>query len=273
MYNDKNIIAKQQKLLNGRQMFDVELTTNCNKQCYICPRDKLTRVGQIMPPEVFDVLCRWLPNDCDVFFAGLGEPLLHKHCIEFVQRLHNTGRKTSIMTNGKQLSRQTVHKLFAVGLDKLQISIVQKIDLHSIEHFMKLINDQYKDKVVFNIIKEPNIEEPKDELELLQKNGLSFCIKKVHNRAGMLYLTKQNDETLTCATFFCDTFISAKGDIFGCSNDINGKYCISSIDKMSFHELMEYKKRFLGNLHICNLCQQCNDEYRLKHFDKNKQYD
>ena len=260
-------IIKQQNLLAGRQMFDVELTTACNKHCYVCPREKLTRVGQEMTQDVFDLLCHWLPDDCDVFFAGLGEPLLHKQCTEYVHKLHLSGRKTSIMTNGKLLSTSQMRGLFAAGLDKLQISIIQKTDLFSVEHFVAMIDEEHKNKVVFNFIKEPDLETPKTVLEMLRDNGLRFCIKQVHNRAGLLYSTKRQNDIRTCATFFCDTFISAKGEIFVCSNDINGQCSVNTIMEMSFDELSEYKKKFLGNNQICGLCSQCTDEYRLKHFN------
>lgn len=256
----------QQRLLFGRQMFDVEITTFCNKCCYVCPREKLTRVGHEMTQEVFDSLCRWLPDDCDVFFAGLGEPLLHKQCTKYVHQLHLSGRKTSIMTNGQLLSATKVRELFAAGLDKLQISIIQKTDLASIKHFAALIADEYKGKVVFNIIKESESEEPQKELELLQEKGFGFCIKKVHNRAGHLYAEENIGDLQTCATFFCDTFISAMGEIFVCSNDINGRHSIGDIRNISFHDLLEYKKKFMGNQQICSICSQCTDEYRMKHF-------
>lgn len=152
--NEQQLIEKQQKLLLSKQMFDVELTTNCNKICYCCPRKQLLRTNRTMNEETFTKLCDWLPKDCNVFFAGFGEPLLHKSCINFIQRLHNSGRGTSIMTNGLLLNSETIAKLFDSGLDKLQISIIQKTDLNQIYDFAKMILPDYKKRVVFNIIKE-----------------------------------------------------------------------------------------------------------------------
>lgn len=269
MCNEEDIIKQQHKLLSGRQMFDVELTTACNKQCYICPRDKMTRVGQNMSLAIFDILCNWLPKDCDVFFAGMGEPLLHKSCAEFVKKLHLSGRKTSIMTNARLLSEAKLSELFSVGLDKLQISIIYKTDMSLIPNYLSIIADNNKNNVVFNIIKDVNTEISKRELDFFQEKGLRYCIKQVHNRAGHLYTADNNMDLHTCATFFCDTFISANGEIFVCSNDINGRHSIDNIQNISFLELLEYKKKFIGNKQICSLCLQCTDEYREKHFNKN----
>ena len=265
---DEQLIERQQKLLSSKQIFDVELTTNCNKKCYCCPRDKFKRTNSTMTEETFAKLCDWLPKDCSVFFAGFGEPLLHSSCIPFIRRLHNSGRGTSIMTNGITLNSETIAKLFDSGLDKLQISIIQKTDLNQIYDFIAIILPEYKNRVIFNIIKEKEMIPAMKEIEFLTKNGWYFCEKLIHNRAGHVYDAQKNDELTTCATFFCDTFINTQGQIHVCSNDINGDYIIDSIWNMSFSELIEYKKRYFGNKEICLNCNHCNDEYRLKHFEE-----
>ncbi len=263
------LVEKQQHLLSGRQMFDVELTTECNKKCDICPREKLLRKKRYMNECVFDKLCSWLPNNCDVFFAGFGEPLLHKSCANYVRELHKTGRGTSIMTNGILLSEEKVVELFDAGLDKLQISIIQKNDIQRISHFTGLIPPKFKKRVFFNIIKEIDMPSAKEAIITLKENDWLFCEKLVHNRAGLLYDAYNYSQTVTCATFFCDTFINSDGEIHVCSNDINGLYNIGTIDNVSHTELIHYKTQFFGNNKICPLCDNCNDEYRIKHFNEN----
>ena len=262
------MIQSQQKLLCGKQMFDVELTTNCNKKCYLCPRERLTRTNKKMTGETFELLCRWLPQECHVFFAGFGEPLLHDSCPDFIKELHNSGRKTSIMTNGILLTDEKINQLFSAGLDKLQISIIQKTDLDRIPYFTKLVPAEYQNRIVFNIIKEEQMPDASEELACLEAHGWKYCIKLAHNRAGLLFPADCGKKLKTCATFFCDTYINADGEIYVCSNDINGKHNIGTIKSMTFTELTEYKKQFLGNRQICPICTQCTDEYRLKHFEE-----
>ena len=170
MFSEKQLIEKQQKLLLGRQMFDVELTTSCNIQCYICPRKKFLRKDHSMCESIFEKLCSWLPNVCDVFFAGFGEPLLHSSCASFVQRLHDSGRGTSIMTNGTLLNVKNIEELFDSGLDKLQISIIQKNGIQRISYFTKFIPHKYKKHVVFNIIKEENMPSATKETKILTRS-------------------------------------------------------------------------------------------------------
>lgn len=247
-------------------MFDVELTTLCNKKCYCCPREKLTRTNRKMSKTTFDALCEWLPTDCDVFFAGFGEPLMHESCADFVKELHDSGRGTSIMTNGILLNEKMCGNLFGAGLDKLQVSIIQKTDLESITRFTEMIPREFRSCTVFNIIKEEEMENPDERIAEFLGDGWKFCAKQVHNRAGMLFPSAKSHELKTCATFFCDTYISADGEIQICSNDINGTNNIGTIFDMSFEELLLHKKRFFGNRQICPMCENCTDEYRLKHF-------
>ena len=266
MCNEQQIIEQQSRLLAGRQMFDVELTTVCNKECYVCPREKLLRKNGIMSEETFGRLTTWLPKNCDVFFAGLGEPLQHKLCISFIRLLHDSGRGTSIMTNGILLSGEKVAELFDSGLDKLQISIIQKTDLKKIQYFTTIIPPEFKSNVVFNVIREKEMSSASKELKYLDDNGWRYCEKLAHNRAGLLYNVCNKSKVVTCATFFCDTFVNCDGEIYVCSSDINGKFKIGSVYEMSFSELIEYKKHYIGNKAVCPLCRSCNDEYRLKHF-------
>ncbi len=261
-------IDKQNVLLNGRQMFDVEITTICNKHCYICPREKFERINRKMTKETFDILCNWLPSDCDVFFAGFGEPLTHELCIEFIQKLHKSGRGTSIMTNGILLNKNLISQLFENGLDKLQISIIKKLELTRLPHFFSLIENKYKSRIVFNIITDTNDDElPIDVQDKLQYGGYRHYIKHIHKRAGLLYPPDFKYKLKTCASFFVDTYIDTNGLIQVCCNDINGLYNIGSIRNMNFDDLVEYKRQFLGNIQICNLCPNCTDEYRIKHFE------
>lgn len=267
MCDEGKLELLQKHLLFGRQMFDVELTTDCNKKCYVCPREKLMRKNRVMSPATFDFLCHWLPVDCDVFFAGLGEPLLHSGCESFVNQLHLSGRGTSIMTNGKLITEAKVKRLFDMGLDNLQISIIQKTDLGDLKRLASLIPCELTPRVVFNIIKQDGEPSPLESIKFLSERGLRFVEKSIHNRAGYLFKSDNPNKLRTCATFFCDTFINADGEIHVCSNDINNIYRIGSIYSFDYASLVDYKAQFWGDVDICPLCQHCTDEYRVKHFD------
>ncbi len=265
MCNDGKIEKLQQRLLFGRQMFDVELTTDCNKKCHVCPREKLTRKRRVMATATFEFLCGWLPKDCDVFFAGLGEPLLHPDCDSFVHKLHQSGRRTSIMTNGSLISVEKLKRLFDNGLDNLQISIIQKTDFENLKKLVELIPSEFSDRVIINVIKQEK-QSDQDVIGVICDSGFRYVEKSVHNRAGYLFEAENPYDLRTCATFFCDTFINADGEIHVCSNDINNLYKIGTIYSVDYESLVAYKTKFWGDMEICPLCSHCTDEYRMKHF-------
>jgi organic radical activating enzyme len=264
--NENQIIISQFKLLNGRQLFDLEITTRCNKQCYICPRDNFQRKNKDMSFVTFEKIVEWLPTDCDVFFAGYGEPLLHKDYLLFVQQLHTKGVGVSLLTNGKLLTAKKIQELFDVGLDRLQISILLKNELNEIEKYVKMTNSNQSSKIRFNLMYDYSVTKPFAITEELQSKGFEVCYKLIHNRANELYDACHFNEIITCGTFFVDTYIDTNGSLQICSNDINGKYNLGSIYEMSFDELRNRKKEFAGNKTIIPICEHCTDEYRLKHF-------
>lgn len=246
-------------------MFDIEITSNCNKSCRICPRDRFLRNGRTMRDDTFGLLLSWLPTDCDIMLAGFGEPLLNPHCAGYVRRLTDTGRSCTILTNGKKLTGSLVDQLFDCGLNKLQISILPDEGMDQILKFVPIIKPGLRSRVCFNVIignPDLHIVNTSEVLDL----GFLIDFKKVHNRAGALCPGIPSSDLKTCGTYFSVSFISADGDIFNCSNDINGQYPISNIRDMSFGKLLEYKSRMLGNKPVCNLCYNCTDEYRVINF-------
>jgi organic radical activating enzyme len=259
--------AVQMKLLHDRQIFDMEITTNCNKQCYICPRKSFQRKGREMSPDVFKTVCAWLPSNCDVFFAGYGEPLLHNNCLSYIYRLHKRGIGTSLLTNGKLLSPDIVKDLFSSGLDKLQISILLKYEIGSISHYVNMIDSQYHTKVRFNLLYDDTMTKPIQITNDLLKKGFEISYKLIHNRAGFLYHTDHSRD-ISCGTFFIVTYIDTHGNLTMCANDINGKYVMGNVTSLPFHELIEKKKTFIGNQLISPICANCTDEYRTIYLNR-----
>src|SRR5574344_2580034 len=129
MSDENNLINIQKKLLFGKQLFDVELTSRCNKNCSICPRENFIRKNIDMTDESFNSLCDWLPENCYVMFAGYGEPLLNKNIYSFISKLkRKKSVVVSVYTNGILLSGIVIEKLFSSGLDLIQVSITDKND-------------------------------------------------------------------------------------------------------------------------------------------------
>lgn len=62
-------------LLDSLPWLDVEVSSRCNVDCRMCPRDLPRGIG-LLDRATFDQLVRWLPSDCCLMFSGLGEPPL-----------------------------------------------------------------------------------------------------------------------------------------------------------------------------------------------------
>jgi len=250
-------------------MFDIEITTRCNKQCYICPRQNFKRVNRDMSNKVFETLYDWLPKDCDVFFAGYGEPLLHKNHLNFMHKLLQKNIRISILTNGKLLTKSKICELYEQGLYKLQISILARDELNIIDDYVDMVDKKYRGKTQFNLLYDETINNINDIIINLKKMEFKVYEKHIHSRGGELYKNPaKNHSSELCGTFLNVHYIDTEGYIQICSNDINGKYNLEHISNLSFEELINKKREIFGNCKIFPICEQCDDEYRLLHLQK-----
>ena len=263
--DEQKLIKIQKKLLNEKQVFGLEVTTKCNKNCYMCPRDNFKRKNLNMSKETFEKFCSWIPEYCDVFFAGYGEPLLNKNLPYFINKLFKKGIETSVMTNGKLLTPIKIRELFDNGLDRLQISIILKDGIEQIFKYTEMVIPSERHKVEFNILYEDNMELPYDITKQIKNDGFKYCFKLIHNRGNELYEANWEHEIKTCGSFFILGDINSDGDFKICSQDINGKYNFGNIFTNTFDEYKNFKKQFFGNKSIIPNCEHCTDEYRLIH--------
>ena len=222
-----------------------------------------------MTLETFEKICKWLPKDADVFFAGYGEPLLHKDHVIFVNRLLHRNIPSSIVTNGKLLSYDKILDLYENGLYKLQISVILKDEENEISKFVNMIAPQFYRKTQFNLLYDETVKKNEPLEKALREMGFKVTFKQIHNRGGELY--KSSKEYLRdspCGTFLCVTYIDTEGSLQICSNDINGKYNLGSIETITFEKLMEMKRQLSLKGDIAPICKLCDDEYRLIHLQK-----
>lgn len=274
MFDLQEIKAKQQNLLQRKHIFDIEISSRCNKICSVCPRHTFTRKQTIMSTQIFNTLLQWLPAECHVMFAGFGEPLLNNEIFAYIRKIKSIKPQISISvyTNGKQLNNNTIKKLLDSGLDWIQLSISDEEGFVIAQRTLEFLSSTNQSDILrINVL----YRDDDDFCHLQEKvsrffpnTKILFHFKKIHNRGGALYDYDYREELKTCGTFFMDTFIDAEGNIQICSNDINGINKIANIQEMSFAELIEMKKKFLGNTQISPLCKKCSDEYRVLHFNE-----
>ena len=93
---------------------EVGPTNRCNHYCSFCSVDWITHGKVLIDTEV---LVRAIHSMADVgvksvYFAGEGEPMLHRDMDQFVQAAHSRGIKTSMSTNGALLTEKRLDSVF-----------------------------------------------------------------------------------------------------------------------------------------------------------------
>ena len=262
-----NIRNLQEGLLIGRPIWDVELTTRCNKSCYMCPRGGLVRKKQDMDIARFERFVDWLERPVDIVFAGFGEPTIHPDYLAAIAYAAAKGHGTSLMTNGKNLSSESIAAMFAAGLQKLQVSILYPQEQHRLPQLREWSADLRPDHFQLNLICEAPETIDDEDLKTLQTDGRNFMLKRVHNKAGLVS-DVPNPIQGSCGTFFLVTYLNTDGDFHICSNDINGLHRLGNFEQVTYQELIDLKRAYFGNRTIATLCLSCTDEYRFKHFQK-----
>lgn len=97
------------------------LTANCNLRCKGCHYGREFMPGQQLPLEVVhEVLDDIKALDFELVRLYGGEPLLHKHIVEIVERCAQLKLRTYMTTNGILLKKR-IDDLFAAGLRRISI--------------------------------------------------------------------------------------------------------------------------------------------------------
>jgi MoaA/NifB/PqqE/SkfB family radical SAM enzyme/predicted alpha/beta hydrolase family esterase len=104
---------------------DIEITTRCQLACPLCARTLCRDPGQDqdMPLPLFERVLGEMEFCGDVFFVGLGEPLLHPLFPAFVERAARAGLSPRLVTNGLLATPDTLARLRDAGLAEVTFSI------------------------------------------------------------------------------------------------------------------------------------------------------
>jgi radical SAM protein with 4Fe4S-binding SPASM domain len=103
----------------------VEITSRCNASCLYCPR---TAYGNRWPvkdlsPDLFHELLPFFATTRLVHLQGWGEPLLHRDFFAMIGHARKAGCRVSTTTNGMLLTRESITRLVASGIDHVAFSL------------------------------------------------------------------------------------------------------------------------------------------------------
>jgi MoaA/NifB/PqqE/SkfB family radical SAM enzyme/predicted alpha/beta hydrolase family esterase len=104
---------------------DIEATTRCQLKCRTCARTLNSHRAQTadMPSSLFEKVLNELPLAEDLFFVGLGEPLLHPHLLSFTRLAAGRDIRVRLVTNGLLAAPDTLARLRDAGLSEVTFSL------------------------------------------------------------------------------------------------------------------------------------------------------
>lgn len=269
-----------------------EVTTKCNYNCIICPREKLTRKKETMSLKTFKFLLDKITAESRQFdtitFPGMGEPLLDKSIDEKIVYAKKRGFTILILTNGSLLSVERFQELENIGVDSIRVSMYGDTpesysSVHGVNNsnfFEKVkknltriaeLKKKTKLLLTYNIVNNVNdsaleswIEYWKDKVDLLE-------VWRPHNWINAKnYRKVQPEKMKTCGRPWKTPIqIQVDGTVNMCCFDFNGELLLGDLKLQSLKDIFEsemFKKilkhhtsgDFVSSGLICENCDQRN---------------
>lgn len=239
--------------LYGLTTVNVELTSRCNKNCWICGRRKIDREF----PEIalqygdmdFDLvkrIAKQLPPNIVVQLHNNGEPLLYPRFGEAASLFAHQIK--CIDTNGKLLLEKAEEVIDVI--DTMAISVIEK-DAEADEQF-EIVGKFLKlkrDKKPFTLLRING----EVETRRYEKLGLTMVSRVLHSALGSFNYAKQNPtipEIGICLDFLNHLAINKDGEASICVRfDPKRLGVIGDAKKQSLSEIWNGKKRMAWLAH------------------------
>ena len=232
--------------LNGLGNINIELTSRCNKSCWMCGRRKVEKEMPELALEYSDIdfdllksIARQLPPNIVVQLHNNGESLLYPKFGDAV-RLFNK-QITNVVTNGKLL----VEKIDEIidNLDIMAISIIENDpeadDQYAIiKKFLKMKGN----KKPFTILRVNGLV----KLERYKELGLVIATRVLHSPLGSFDYKKSPviPEIGVCLDFLHHLSINTNGDVSICVRfDPERHGIIGDVKRQSLKEIWNSPKR------------------------------
>lgn len=270
----------------------VEVTTKCNYNCIICPREELTRKKETMSYELFKYIFDKINSETSQYdtltFPGLGEPLLDETLDDKIIYAKKHGYAVLMLTNGSLLTVDRFKRLEDAGLDSIRVSMYgDSPESYNEVHGTKNIDlfERVKDNlteisriksytsllITYNVVKGINdsaleswIEYWKDKADLLE-------VWRPHNWVNSRqYREVQQEKQKTCGRPWKTPLqIQVDGTVNMCCFDFDGKLLLGDMRTQTLKEVFEsemFKKvldhhttgNYKGSGLICENCDQRN---------------
>lgn len=274
----------------------VEVTTRCNYNCAICPREKLTRRMTTMSLDLFKKIFDRVNKETGQYdtltFPGMGEPLLDKTLNKKIKyaKKRKKGISVLILTNASLLTPERFRELEDMGVASVRVSCYGNTpSSYSRAHGTRIkgIFNKVRDNLVkisrartstkllltFNAVDKNDTRGIRDWVEFWHDKADLVEVWTPHNWVdGKNYRKVQPEKLKTCGRPFSGPLqIQADGTVNMCCFDFNGKLTIGDLKTESLKEIFSshiYAKivechrsgNFEGSGLICGNCDQRNKD-------------
>ena len=270
----------------------IEVTTKCNYNCTICPRDRLTRKQETMSlslfREVVDKVLAETNQYTTLTFPGMGEPLLDPTIDEKIEFARKKGLTILMLTNGSLLTVERFRKLEALGVESVRVSFYGNgPDSYAKVHGIKgkgafesvrdnlaaiaRIKKNTKLLMTFNVVDGSNDDCVQGWIEYWKGKADLLEVWRPHNWVdGRKYRKVQQNMLPTCGRPFKGPLqVQVDGTVNMCCFDYDGKLTVGDLKTQSLDEIfrspmcMRLKRchetgNFAGSGLICESCDQRN---------------
>lgn len=232
--------------LDGLGNINVELTSRCNKNCWMCGRRKIDKEYPELALEYGDMdfklvekIAEQLPSNIVVQLHNNGEALLYP---QFGEAVRLFGRQiANIVTNGKLLVEKADEIID--NLDTMAVSIIEN-DPEADEQYMIL--EEFLSikggKKPFTVLRLNGEVDP----ERYKKLGLVMATRILHSPLGSFNYKKNPTipEIGICLDFLNHLAINRKGKVSICVRfDPNGNGVIGNANQDSLEDIWNSSKR------------------------------
>ncbi len=271
-----------------------EVTTKCNYNCIICPREKITRKMETMSlglfKEIFDKITSESGQYDTLTFPGMGEPLLDETLKDKIVYAKGKNIKLSVLllSNGFLLTPEKFRELEDSGLTSVRVSLygndpvsytrVHRTKNHNSFNIVKQnlleicrIKKTAKLLLTFNVVDGFNDSVTNDWIEFWKEKVDLVEVWRPHNWVdGREYRKTQAKKLNTCGRPLKGPLqIQVDGTINMCCFDFDGKLTLGDLKKQSLKEIFNsalFNKikechrigDFRRNGLICGNCDQRN---------------
>jgi radical SAM protein with 4Fe4S-binding SPASM domain len=271
----------------------VELTSDCNFACVMCPNKDLKGEDRGSMPydlytKIIDEASEWA---FEINLAHRGESLLHPRVMDAIRYAGEKKLFTRLHTNGSLLTEEAARGIIQAGLDRLSFSF----DGYDKQTYEKIRRGGDFEKTTANIIrfleikKEMGSKTPETAIEVIRFKSVTensqaeeafrrrfdglpldnFTMKDLHNWAGEIRTTKPGKHYSVCTFPWNALVIFWDGAVLPCTQDFFGAYVVGNANQSSLEEIwngepMQKLRRQLtaGDIKGLEACSRCDRAWR-----------